>query len=47
MDERIGILKVTDAESGALRLLLLRVTAHANVYKADNDLLSSDYFGAA
>ena len=46
LDRRIGILKVTDAVSGALRLLLLRLTAHANVLKADNFLISSDYFGS-
>ena len=42
---RIGILKVTD-QNGKLRLLLLRLTAHANVLKSDNYLISSDFFGA-
>ena len=46
LDRRIGILKVVDAESGKLRMLLLRLTAHANVLKADNYLISPDYFGA-
>lgn len=46
LDRRVGILKVMDAESGRPRLLLLRLTAHANVLKADNDLLSPDFFGA-
>jgi hypothetical protein len=46
LDRRIGILKVVDAESGKLRLLLLRLTAHANVLKEDNYLISPDYFGA-
>lgn len=46
IDRRIGILKVTDADSGQLRLLLLRLTAHSNVLKADNYMISPDYFGA-
>lgn len=46
LDRRIGILKVRDRESGAPRLLLLRLTAHANALKADNYLVSPDYFGA-
>jgi hypothetical protein len=46
IDRRIGILKVIDADSGSLRLLLLRLTAHANVLKEDNYLISPDYFGA-
>lgn len=46
LDNRIGILKVTEASSGKLKLLLLRLTAHANVLKADNYLISADYFGA-
>ena len=47
LDRRIGILKAVDAYSGEPRLALLRVTAHANTLKADNLLVSSDYFGAA
>lgn len=46
LDRRIGIFKVVDFESGALKLVLLRLTAHANVLKADNYMISSDYFGA-
>ena len=46
-DKRIGILKVTDASSGSLKLILLRLTAHANVLKEDNYLISPDYFGTA
>lgn len=45
VDNRIGILKVVDAESHRLKFLLLRVTAHANVLKEDNYLLTPDYFG--
>ncbi|MEA4972432.1 MAG: alkaline ceramidase [Candidatus Metalachnospira sp.] len=46
LDRRIGILKVVDAKNGELKLLLLRLSAHANVLKADNYLISPDYFGA-
>lgn len=46
LDRRAGVLKVTDAASGELKLLLLRLTAHANVLKADNYDISPDYFGA-
>lgn len=46
LDRRIGIFKAVDPKSGELRLLLLRLTAHANVLKADNYLISPDYFGA-
>lgn len=46
LDRRIGILKVVDTASGHLRLLLLRLTAHTNVLKEDNYLISPDYFGA-
>ncbi|MDF2822237.1 MAG: hypothetical protein K0R15_2685 [Clostridiales bacterium] len=40
IDRRIGILKVVDVDSGILKLLLLRLTAHANVLKEDNYLIS-------
>lgn len=46
LDKRIGILKISDSASGKLKLLLLRLTAHNNVLKADNYLISPDYFGA-
>ncbi len=45
LDRRVGILKVTGA-GGELKLLVLRVTAHCNVLKADNYRLSPDFFGA-
>lgn len=45
LDRRIGILKLCEAESGTLRLLILRLTAHGNVLKEDNYLISPDYFG--
>ncbi|MBS6195751.1 MAG: alkaline ceramidase [Clostridiales bacterium] len=45
LDRRAGILKVCDAATGNLHLLLIRLTAHCNVLKADNWLISPDYFG--
>ncbi len=45
LDKRINILKVTDAQTDRLRLLLFRVTAHANVLREDNYMISSDYIG--
>ncbi len=45
IDKRIGVLKITDAVTNKIKLLLLRVTAHANVLTSDNYLISSDYFG--
>lgn len=46
LDRRIGILKICDSASGELKLLLLRITAHNNVLKEDNYLISPDFFGA-
>lgn len=46
-DNRLGILKISGEEPQDLKLILLRVTAHANVLMPDNWLLSADYFGAA
>lgn len=45
LDRRIGILKIVDADTEHLRLLILRVTAHANVLLSDNHLISSDFIG--
>lgn len=45
VDRRVGILLVTDLMRKPL-LILLRLTAHANVLKQDNYLISPDYFGA-
>lgn len=47
LDRRINILKVADAETGKPCLLILRLTAHANVLYEDNYLISSDFIGAA
>jgi hypothetical protein len=47
LDRRINILKVADAVTGELRLLVLRLTAHANVLYEGNYLISSDFIGVA
>ena len=44
LDKRAGVLKICK-ENGEMALLLLRVTAHCNVLKGDNYLISPDYFG--
>ncbi len=44
LDDRVGILEAF-GEREERRLMLLRVTAHGNVLKADNYLVSPDYFG--
>lgn len=53
LDRRAGILLVTEQkeelgtdENKDVRLLILRLTAHANVLKQDNYNISPDYFGA-
>ena len=46
LDRRAGIFKVCEAGSDKVKLLLFRLTAHCNVLKADNYLISPDYFGA-
>lgn len=45
LDRRVGVLKIVDADTENLRLLILRVTAHGNVLLSDNYLLSSDFIG--
>ncbi len=45
LDRRIGILKLVDTKTRQLRLIILRVTAHANVLQSDNNLISSDFIG--
>ncbi|MHD0318531.1 alkaline ceramidase [Fusobacterium sp. THCT1E2] len=47
LDKRVGILKISDSKSGDIKLILLRVTAHANILSSDNYFISADYFGAA
>lgn len=43
VDDRIGLLKVEDAETGRLMGLLVTCTAHGNVLKSDNLLISGDF----
>ncbi|MPM58778.1 hypothetical protein SDC9_105611 [bioreactor metagenome] len=45
LDRRVAVLKIAHAEDSNLRLLILRVTAHANVLLRDNYLISSDFIG--
>ena len=44
-DDRIGILKICDVLADRPKLLILRLTAHGNVLKRDNNMISPDYFG--
>ena len=44
LDDRVGILEAF-GDQEERRLMILRVTAHGNVLKADNYLVSPDYFG--
>lgn len=46
IDCRVGILKICASDSNDLKLVILRLTAHCNVLKSDNYLISADYFGA-
>lgn len=46
IDRRVGILKVCSGNKDDLELIILRLTAHCNVLKRDNFLISADYFGA-
>ncbi|MDU1912024.1 alkaline ceramidase [Fusobacterium sp.] len=46
LDKRIGILKISTFDSDNIKLILLRVTAHANILNSDNYFISSDYFGS-
>lgn len=45
LDRRVGVIKIVDANTDNLRLLILRVTAHGNVLLRDNYLISSDFIG--
>ncbi len=46
LDKRAGILKVCGLDKEETKFLLIRVTAHCNVLKRDNYLISPDYFGS-
>ena len=45
LDRRLGIFVACDSQSKKIKLLMLRVTAHCNVLKSDNYMISPDYFG--
>lgn len=45
IDRRVGMLKICSRFSNDIKLLILRLTAHCNVLKRDNYLISADYFG--
>lgn len=45
IDNRAGVLKVCDANNDETQLILVRLTAHCNVLKRDNFMVSPDYFG--
>lgn len=47
MDGRLGILKLAARDGKGKEVLLIRVTAHANVLSGDNYFISADYIGAA
>ena len=44
-DDRVGVIRVCEAKDGRAKLLILRVTAHGNVLKRDNNMISPDWFG--
>lgn len=46
-DDRVGLLRVADAQTEEPITVIARVTAHANVLIQDNYLISSDFFGEA
>lgn len=46
VDRRVGVLKACSVDNDEVKLIILRLTAHGNVLKADNYLISADYFGA-
>ena len=46
VDRRVGILKICAGNNDDIKLIILRLTAHGNVLKRDNYLISADYFGA-
>lgn len=45
IDKRVGVLKICDADSMEIKLLVLRMTAHGNTLKRDNYFISPDWFG--
>ncbi len=47
VDQRLGILRIQNRDTGRPVAMLFRVSAHANVLMNCNDQISSDYFGPA
>jgi hypothetical protein len=47
VDNRLGALKLVDSKSSKPIVIILRITAHANVLMRDNCQISSDYFSLA
>lgn len=47
VDKRLGALQIINAASKTPILMLLRISAHANILMAGSIAISSDYFGAA
>ncbi|MBR4779921.1 MAG: alkaline ceramidase [Lachnospiraceae bacterium] len=46
VDDRLGIIELSkEADTKSRKLIILRLTAHCNCLKADNYLISPDYFG--
>jgi hypothetical protein len=44
VDTRLGALKISECTAGRPLVVVLRVTAHANIQMRDNNKISSDYF---
>lgn len=47
VDNRLGALKIADSATGCPLVVVLRITAHANILMSCNNKISSDFFGAA
>lgn len=47
IDNRLGALKIADAKTAQPLVVILRLTAHANVLMSQSNAISSDYFGMA
>lgn len=45
LDDRVGVLRIDDAESGSLLGIVIVCTAHANVLRGDSAVISGDYIG--
>lgn len=45
LDRRVAVLKIVDANTEDMKLLILRITAHGNSLLSDNYFISSDFIG--